>query len=65
MRDGTFGEGHARLRCGHAPHMAACRNLCMTLLHCLKRPEISHARRSLVYHPAQALARLLPKSRRT
>jgi predicted transposase YbfD/YdcC len=65
VRDGTFGEDRSRLRHGHAPQiMAACRNLCITLLHRTARTEISAARRSLAYHPAQALALLLPKARR-
>ena len=65
VRDGTFGEDRSRLRHGHAPQiMAACRNLCITLLHRTARTEISAARRSLAYHPAQALALLLPKTRR-
>ena len=65
VRDGTFGEDRSRLRHGHAPQiMAACRNLCITLLHRTARTEISAARRSLAYHPSQALALLLPKARR-
>src|SRR6185437_12060424 len=65
VRDGAFGEDRARLRQGHTPQiMAACRNLCITLLHRSARTEISAARRSLAYHPAQALALLLPKTRR-
>ena len=64
VRDGAFGEDHSRLRHGHTPQiMAACRNLCITLLHRAARPEISAARRSLAYHPDQALALLLPKTR--
>jgi predicted transposase YbfD/YdcC len=65
VRDGTFGEDRSPLRYGHTPQiMAACRNLCITLLHRTARTEISAARRSLAYHPAQALALLLPKTRR-
>ncbi|HEY7951889.1 MAG TPA: ISAs1 family transposase, partial [Solirubrobacteraceae bacterium] len=65
VRDGTFGEDHSRLRHGHAPQiMAACRNLCITLLHRTGHHAISQARRSFAYHPAQALALLLPKARR-
>jgi len=64
VRDGSFGEDHSRLRTGHAPQiMAALRNLCITLLHRTKHPEISAARRSFAYHPAQALALLFPRSR--
>jgi predicted transposase YbfD/YdcC len=64
VRDGSFGEDHSRLRCGHAPQlMAALRNLCITLLRRTKHPEISAARRSFAYHPAQALALLLPSTR--
>jgi predicted transposase YbfD/YdcC len=64
VRDGTFGEDRSRLRGGHAPQiMAACRNLCITLLHRTARTEISAARRTFAYHPARALALLLPKTR--
>ena len=64
VRDGSFSEDHSRLRSGHAPQiMAAVRNLCITLLHRTNHPEISAARRSFAYHPAQALALLLPKPR--
>jgi hypothetical protein len=65
VRDGTFGEDSSRLRQGNTPQiMAACRNLCITLLHRTARTEITAARRSLAYHPNQALALLLPKTRR-
>lgn len=65
VRDGTFGEDRSRLRSGHAPQlMAALRNLCITLLQRTKHPAISAARRAFAYHPAQALALLLPTSRR-
>jgi hypothetical protein len=65
VRDGTFGEDHSRLRTGHAPQILATRrNLCITLVHRTAHHEISAARRSFAYHPAQALALLLPKTRR-
>jgi predicted transposase YbfD/YdcC len=65
VRDGTFGEDHSRLRTGHAPQiLATLRNLCITLAHRTAHHEISAARRSFAYHPAQALALLLPKTRR-
>ena len=65
VRDGTFGEDHSRLRSGHAPQiMAACRNLCITLLHRAAHTEISAARRSFAYHPSRALTLLLPKTHR-
>ena len=64
MRDVTFGEDRSHLRRGHAPQiMAACRNLCITLMHRTARTEIGAARRSFAYHPARALALLLPKTR--
>jgi predicted transposase YbfD/YdcC len=64
VRDGSFSEDHSRLRTGGAPQlMAALRNLCITLLHRTNHHEISAARRSFAYHPAQALALLLPKTR--
>jgi predicted transposase YbfD/YdcC len=65
VRDVTFGEDRSRLRHGHAPQlMAACRNLCITLIHRTASTEIGASRRSFAYHPAQALALLLPKTRR-
>jgi hypothetical protein len=64
VSDVTFGEDRFRLRHGHAPQlMAACRNLRITLLHRTARANISAARRSFAYHPAQALALLIPKTR--
>jgi predicted transposase YbfD/YdcC len=64
VRDGSFGEDQSRLRTGHAPQvMAALRNLCITLLHCTKHHQISQARRSFAYHPAQALVLLFPRRR--
>lgn len=64
VRDGSFGEDHSHIRSGQAPQvLAALRNLCITLLQRTKHPEISAARRSFAYHPAQALALLLPKPR--
>ena len=62
VRDVTFGEDRSRLRHGHAPQiMAACRNLCLTLLHRSAGSEIAASRRALAYHPAKALALLLPR----
>ena len=64
VRDVTFGEDRSRLRRGHAPQlMAACRNLCITLMHRTGASEIGATRRSFAYHPALALALLLPKTR--
>jgi predicted transposase YbfD/YdcC len=64
VRDVSFGEDHSTLRNGHTPQiMAACRNLCITLLHRAARPDISAARRSFAYHPARALAMLQPTPR--
>jgi predicted transposase YbfD/YdcC len=63
VRDGTFGEDRSRLRHGHAPQiMAACRNLCITLIHRTASTEISASRRAFAYHPAKALACLLPRT---
>ncbi len=65
VRDVTFGEDRSCLRHGHAPQiMAACRNLCLTLLRRTARTAISASRRSFAYNPTTALALLLPRSRR-
>jgi hypothetical protein len=65
VRDVAFAEDRSQLRHGHAPHiMAACRNLCITLLHRTGRTDISAGRRSFAYHPGRALALLNPNSRR-
>jgi predicted transposase YbfD/YdcC len=64
IRDVTFGEDRSRLRYGHTPQiMAACRNLCLTLIRRTASTEIAACRRSFAYHPANALALLLPKTR--
>jgi predicted transposase YbfD/YdcC len=64
VRDVTFGEDRSRLRGGHAPQiMAACRNLCLTLIRRTGATAIAAARRSFANHPAKALALLLPKQR--
>ena len=64
VRDVTFGEDRSRVRHGHAPQiMAACRNLCISLIHRTAATEIGARRRAFAYHPAQALALLLPKTR--
>jgi predicted transposase YbfD/YdcC len=65
VRDVTFGEDRSRLRHGHTPQiMAACRNLCITLIRRTARTEIGASRRSFAYHPSKALALLLPRTRR-
>jgi predicted transposase YbfD/YdcC len=64
LRDVTFGEDRSRLRGGHAPQiMATLRNLCLTLIRRTGTIEIAAKRRSYAYHPAKALALLLPKTR--
>jgi predicted transposase YbfD/YdcC len=63
VRDVTFGEDRSRLRHGHAPQiMAACRNLCISLIHRTASTEISASRRAFAYHPAKALACLFPRT---
>jgi hypothetical protein len=42
--------------------MAACRNLCLTLIRRTAATEIAACRRSFACHPANALALLLPKT---
>jgi hypothetical protein len=60
-RYGTLGEDRSRPRHGHTPQiMPACRSLCITLLHRAVYTEIGARRRPFAYHPAQALALLLP-----
>jgi len=62
VRDDSFGEDRSRLRSGHAPQvLAALRNVAITLLHRSGTAQISSARRSLAYHPEQALALLCPR----
>jgi predicted transposase YbfD/YdcC len=62
VRDVSFQEDRSRLRSGNAPQiLVALRNLAITLLHCLGTAQISSARRSLAYHPEQALALLSSK----
>jgi predicted transposase YbfD/YdcC len=64
VRDVTFGQDRSRLRHGHTPQiMAACRNLCITLIRRTASTEISASRRAFAYHPARALTLLLPKTR--
>jgi predicted transposase YbfD/YdcC len=59
VRDVSFQEDRSRLRTPNAPQiLAACRNLAITLLHRSGLSQISSARRSLSYHPEQALALL-------
>jgi predicted transposase YbfD/YdcC len=64
LRDVTFGEDRSRLGGGHAPQiMAALRNLCLTLIRRSGTAQIAAKRRSFAYHPAKALALLLPAAR--
>ena len=64
LRDVTFGEDRSRLRGGHAPQiMATLRNLCLTLIRRTGTTQIAAKRRFFAYHPAKALALLLPKPR--
>jgi hypothetical protein len=66
IRDVTFGEDRSRIRHGHAPQiMAACRNLCITLIHRTTTAQIGASRRAFAYHPARSLALLLPRPRCT
>jgi predicted transposase YbfD/YdcC len=61
VRDVTFGEDRSRLRTGHAPQiLAALRNLAITLIHRCGSQAIAATRRWLAFHPAHALALLLP-----
>jgi predicted transposase YbfD/YdcC len=60
VRDVTFGEDRASLRCGAAPQLlAAMRNLTHTLIRRTGTTAIAATRRSFSYHPARALALLL------
>jgi predicted transposase YbfD/YdcC len=62
LRDVSCGEDRARLRSGHARQiLAAVGNVAITLLHRSGTAQLSSARRSLAYHPEQALALLCPK----
>jgi len=64
LRDVTFGEDRSRLRGGHTPQiMATLRTLTLTLIRRSGTAEIAATRRSFAYHPAKALALLLPTSR--
>jgi predicted transposase YbfD/YdcC len=66
LRDVTFGEDRSRLCGGHTPQiMAALRNLCLTLIRRTHTEAIAAKRRSFAYHPAKALALLLPAARST
>jgi hypothetical protein len=63
VRDVTFGEDRSRLRTGHAPQiLAALRNLAITLIHRCGSQAIAATRRLLAFHPALALALLVPTS---
>ena len=57
VRDGTFDEDRAQVRCGNIPHvMAALRNTAIGLLRGAGYPNIAAACRQLAAQPLQALA---------
>lgn len=65
VRDVVFGEDHSRLRRGHVPQiMATLRTLAITLIRRTRTTAIAAKRRHFAYHPAKALALLLPRTPR-